>query len=934
MGLLDLFRPKWKHSQFDVRLDAVRQLGEDEVATLTEVARRDPEAKIREVAYKRIGDPQLLVDLARDEVDNALRELAGKRASELSLKAAIDATDDRGALAAVERITEPKMLVDVIRKATSAAARNRALLRLQDQRSLAEVVLKIDDPAIRNEALAKITDAKALKELALSEQGTKAVQMLAIERLSDVPALRAVAERGRSKAARAAAKDRLAALGASSDVKPETQEKKPKKPLDATAEARLKQRKIEASMRRQAEEDRKNAVGLKKARLEAEHAERLQRLEADEAAAKLSPRPEPRKADRGPAVTREERSDGGRERPVEVSAEKAARNAEKAAEAKENAAQLESLLARLESLAEGKDLKEAGSALKEAHTSQAARGPLPDGAEDLRSRFVAARQKLATKLSELREAEDWRRWANVPKLEALITKAESLAKVVIGAIKLEDGQELDAQKVSKELRAMQAEWKAIGGAPKEKADDLWERFKASSDIIYEGNKKSLDSLDEERVANLKMKEELCARVEALVESPDAITGGKAITDQVKQLQDDWKKIGPVPKTSNDVVWTRFRTACDKFFATKKVTFEKQDEARAATLAKQVELAGKAESLSHSVDWKGTADKLKELQDEWKQLGPVPKSAKADSDEAWKKFRGACDHYFEKRKAHFGEMDQERDANYVKKEELVGKAEKLAQGDEVEDADATIRELMGEWKKIGPVAKEKGDEIWARFGKALDALRAPTQMEPEALAAVQGVALDQKPLGTLADKLKMEGIALTKDGVAAVPAQVPVPVKDPPKEKPAPIKEPTPSVVTPAPAPIVEPPAEEPAPAPVKEPTPAPTPPPVSARASEPSPTPIPTPTAPTPEPPVEAPTPAPVEVPKPTPAEVPDEKPQPTPTPSPTEIPASTPSISPSPAPMEVPSSTPDSTTTPTTATQEAWPDADAWSLPDEPAKS
>jgi hypothetical protein len=124
--------------------------------------------------------------------------------------------------------------------------------------------------------------------------------------------------------------------------------------------------------------------------------------------------------------------------------------------------------------------------------------------------------------------------------------------------------------------------------------------------------------------------------------------------------------------------------------------------RGRVLEQQTALAAQAESLSLSTDWKGTVDKLKGLQDQWKQLGP---GKKGESDEVWKRFRSACDKFFERRTAHFGEQDQEREANLAKKEALVAEAEKLAAAEEDVDADVKIRELMGEWKKIGPVAKD-------------------------------------------------------------------------------------------------------------------------------------------------------------------------------------------------------------------------------------
>ena len=916
MGLLDLFRPKWKHSRADVRLEAVRELGDDDVPTLREVALRDPEVKVRELALRRLPDAVVLAEVAREESVASLRELASRRASELSVRSAIDATDAQVATQAVARITEAKLLVDVVRRAATAEAKSAALAKIDDQRSLAEVVAK-SEGTLRDQAFARIKEPKVLRELALSESTTKAIQLRCISALSDGDMLRAVAERAKTKSLRQTAKDRLHALGLNVTAPEQAAKpKKQKKALDPAVEQRLLQRKIEADVRRRAEEERKLSVGDRKARLEGEHNAKMNNLEADEASSRASEaaRAEQEvkeqlvRAERARARAAQEDLDdpAGAEKRAAAAAERAQRDAQKAAKeeervaiARENAAQLESLVDRLEALSSGENEKEGGLAMKEALSSQAARGPLPEGSEGLRTRFENARRTLASKLAELREAEDWRRFTNVPKLEALITRAESLAKIVIGAIKLEEGEELDAPKVSKELKTMQSQWKEIGRAPREKADMLWERFKAACDIIYEGNKEKLDLVDGERAENLKMKEELCARVEALVESAEAQDNPKAVSEQLKVMQEDWKKIGAVPRAENDKVWTRFRTACDKFFVARKETFTKQDEVRGQTLGKQLELVKRAESLSSSQDWKGTADKMKALQDEWKALGP---GKKGESDEAWTKFRGACDRFFEARKVHFDEQDSQRDGNLVKKEALIADVEKLAAGDLIADVDGKIRELMGEWKKIGPVAKEKGDDVWARFGAALDKIRNPDVPSLESLPSIGGQTFENSPFA-----LKLGAAAKTDDKLTPVAAKAAQP-------KPAqqPVPEPPP-VDVPAPSPMKEPDAE---------PDPAPQPKPQAPPAPEPAPAP------PIEEPPSRAPT----EIPSKEPIGEPPAELAPPPAPAPVEVPAPAPEPMATPAPAEVPSA-PAPVETPTVAAQDAWPAPEGWAMPDEPHK-
>src|SRR5262249_9386842 len=158
-----------------------------------------------------------------------------------------------------------------------------------------------------------------------------------------------------------------------------------------------------------------------------------------------------------------------------------------------------------------------------------------------------------------------------------------------------------------------------------------------------------------------------------------------------------KGIGPVPRSENERVWQRFRATLDKFFEARKAHHEKAGTERGAVVEQQLQLVGKAEALRDSTDWKGAADQLKALQGQRKPPGP---GKKPESDEAWKKFRAACDQFFERRKAHFEAHDESRAENLAKKEALVARAEQLA-SEGVKDPDAEIRSLMGEWKKIGP-----------------------------------------------------------------------------------------------------------------------------------------------------------------------------------------------------------------------------------------
>jgi hypothetical protein len=364
-----------------------------------------------------------------------------------------------------------------------------------------------------------------------------------------------------------------------------------------------------------------------------------------------------------------------------------------------------------------------------------------DVEDELKRRLRAAADRVAARVVELKEAESWKRWANLPKFEELIKEAEALAEVVKD---VEDKRRAPAL-----VKDLQARWKAAGAIPQDKSQALWARFKAACDLVYERSKEFFEKLDGEREENFKKKEALVARAEEL----SASTAWKETSDAYKRLQEEWKLIGPVPTEKGDEIWKRFRGACDKFFDARKQHDGELDTERQENLRKKEALADEAERLAGSTDFQKTANRLKAMQDEWNELGPVPREA---GDGVWKKFRAACDRFFDARKAAFAEADEERAANLKKKELLCEQVEALSAAitDDHQGAMETVKKLQAEWKNVGHVPKDKSDAIWKRFRTACDKIFAgPDAPSPEDLAAAA------TGISGFTNRLPLEGISL-------------------------------------------------------------------------------------------------------------------------------------------------------------------------------
>jgi hypothetical protein len=300
----------------------------------------------------------------------------------------------------------------------------------------------------------------------------------------------------------------------------------------------------------------------------------------------------------------------------------------------ENLQRLQTLVQKFEQRAagEGLTLKQTDQLIKDVKLAIGTMGPLPtkQDREDLMVRLQAVRTALAPRIQELREAEEWKRWANVQVQEELCAKMEALIAVA----------DADPEKASNEMRTLQERWKPVAAAPRSQAETLWTRFKTAQEQVYEKCKDFFAQQAAERGENLKKKDALCLRAESMADSTDWVKTAEAM----KQLQAECKTIGPVTRGNEKQVWERFRAACDKFFTRRQEDLKQRKQDWSENLKRKEALVTEAKSLSESTEWEQSASRIKKLQADWKTIGPVKKSK---SDAIWNEFRGACDLFFER-----------------------------------------------------------------------------------------------------------------------------------------------------------------------------------------------------------------------------------------------------------------------------------------------
>ena len=266
------------------------------------------------------------------------------------------------------------------------------------------------------------------------------------------------------------------------------------------------------------------------------------------------------------------------------------------------------------------------------------------------------------------------------------------------------------------LQKLHDEWRETGPVANEYKESLWERFKAASARINKQHQEYFDAIKQEQMKNFALKSELCAKTEALAEQPYTTRKewNKA-SERLVELQKMWRAIGYAPKKDNTRIYERFRTACDRFFEAKREFYAGVKSEMEHNLALKQEICEAAEALQSSEDWKHATDELLALQAKWKSVGAV---SRRYSDQIWKRFRAACDTFFERKSQYFAGIEGEHEANLQKKLALI---EEMSAADVKAGGYDMIKEFQRRWSEIGYVPIKQKDSIQKKYKTAVDQL---------------------------------------------------------------------------------------------------------------------------------------------------------------------------------------------------------------------
>ena len=267
------------------------------------------------------------------------------------------------------------------------------------------------------------------------------------------------------------------------------------------------------------------------------------------------------------------------------------------------------------------------------------------------------------------------------------------------------------------LQKYHEQWREVGPVPRDKKDELWERFKAATSIINKKHQDYFEGRKNEQKKNLDAKVALCEKVEEIANIEiDSHRDWDERSKELIELQKVWRTIGFAPKKDNNKIYERFRLASDKFFDRKREFYNQNKEEQNNNLQLKTDLCIQAEALKDSTDWKKTADEFIAIQKAWKEIGPVPRKY---SDSIWKRFRAACDYFFENKAKHFSSIDNEQLENLRLKKELLIEVKQFAlTGDDSADLDK-LKDFQRRFTEIGHVPFKEKDAIQNEFREVIN-----------------------------------------------------------------------------------------------------------------------------------------------------------------------------------------------------------------------
>ncbi|MFY0654734.1 MAG: DUF349 domain-containing protein, partial [Cyclobacteriaceae bacterium] len=364
------------------------------------------------------------------------------------------------------------------------------------------------------------------------------------------------------------------------------------------------------------------------------------------------------------------------------------------------------LLEKLRETVDSEESTASMNSLKEIQTEWRSIGPVPNQHnKTLWANYHALIDRFYDHRSIYFELKELDRKKNLEAKLELCQKAEEL-------------DELENFKDAiQKLNELHDEFKHIGPIPKDVQDEVWDRFKTASDLIYSKRKEFVSHIKDQQKENLGKKLELAETIAEFTSfSSDMIKEWNAKTKELLELQKKWETIGAMPRENAKEINKKFWSGFKQFFHNKSEFFKGLESQREGNLKLKQELVEQAQALKSSTDWHKTAEELKGLQQKWREIGPVPEKFR---NSIYKSFKEACDDFFNQRRQHNKGLDSEYSENLKKKEDIIAKMEKIATSGDINMEE--VYGLQDEFNAIGFVPRKSIRDIQKRYQNTLDKL---------------------------------------------------------------------------------------------------------------------------------------------------------------------------------------------------------------------
>lgn len=372
----------------------------------------------------------------------------------------------------------------------------------------------------------------------------------------------------------------------------------------------------------------------------------------------------------------------------------------------ENLEKKQNIIERIKELSESEDVNKVYNEFKQLREEWNEIKVIPQNmANELWKNYQLYVEKFYDMLKINNEFRTYDFKKNLEKKTALCEVAEKLA------------DEPDVISAFYQLQNLHQEYRETGPVAPELRDEIWNRFKAASTVINKRHQQHFEEIKEKEQANLDAKTVICEIVESINETEiKTFAEWDNKTNEIIALQAKWKTIGFAPQKMNNKIFERFRAACDEFFKKKGEFYKQVKENLSTNLEKKLALCEKAEQLKDSTEWKETAEKLAELQKEWKKIGPV---AKKQSEVVWRRFIDACDYFFQQKKKVMSSQRSEEVANLETKQAIITELEAINDETPIEEAIAKVKELQQKWNETGHVPFKEKDKLYKSYHKLID-----------------------------------------------------------------------------------------------------------------------------------------------------------------------------------------------------------------------